>query len=526
MIFDTLIEHGMVVDGSGAPWFRAAVGIRHGVVTLLRGDTTSCQSLRRIDASGRIVCPGFVDTHAHSDLALYSHPTCESKVRQGVGSEINGNCGIGFAPMGQSAKQSMSHYFSGVMGRTAETSTWTSVGQYLDAVDGKVGINQGYMVPHGGLRLETVGWEGRSATAAEIRRMADMLRHGMEDGALGLSSGLTYPPGMWAETSELIELCAVVREMGGIYATHVRYTLGDGVTDGFREAIAISRASQVPLHISHFYVPAVLRGDPNTMLAIIDDARAQGVDVTFDAYTYEYGSSTLASVLPAWAHTEGPEGLLRHLCDESFRQRLRDEGPPKWPANRMLVASTVAPQDKECEGRMLSDIAEVRGQDVWDAIVDLLVRSDLEVSFTVETGDCNDIAAFVTHDAFMVGSDSILVDGHSNPRTYGTFPRLLETYVRQRGCLSLENAIRKMTWLPAQRFGLAERGLLRDNARADIVVFDPLTVGSSSTLSEPNVCPVGIDYVFVNGVAVLESGKLTGVTPGTVLKRKPAESCA
>jgi N-acyl-D-amino-acid deacylase len=420
----------------------------------------------------------------------------------------------------------MSHYFGGVMGRTADDSLWTSVGEYLGAVDGKVGINQGYLVPHGSLRLETIGWMGRSATSVEKQHMAGRLRQGIEDGALGMSSGLTYPPGMWADTSELIELCAVVREMGGVYATHVRYTLGDGVLDGFREAIAISRASQVPLHISHFYVPAVLRGNPARMLAIIDDARAQGVDVTFDAYTYEYGSSTLASILPAWAHTEGPDGLLRHLRNESFRERLRAEGPPKWPANRMLVASTVAPQDKECEGRMVSDIAESRGQDVWDAIVDMLCRSDLEVSFTVETGDCGDIAAFVTHDAFMVGSDSILVDGHSNPRTYGTFPRLLEMYVRQRKCLSLENAIRKMTWLPAQRFGLAERGLLRDNARADIVVFDPVTVGTSSTLLKPNVFPVGIDHVFVNGVSVLENGKMTGATPGTALKRRFVESCA
>ena len=321
--------------------------------------------------------------------------------------------------------------------------------------------------------------------------MADILRTALEEGALGLSTGLTYPPGMWASTEELVELCSVLRELGGIYATHVRYTLGDGLLDGFREAISIARTSGCRLHISHFYVPAALRGKPDRMLALIDDARKSGVDVTFDAYTYVYGSSTLASVLPGWAYEEGPESLLVNLSGDTVRNRIRAAGPPRCRPEDILIASVAAGEDKDCEGRILTAVAESRGLDAWDTIFDLLQRNGLDVSFTVEAGDSDDIAAFIKHEAYMVGTDALFVDGHGNPRSYGTFPNLLQTYVRNRKCLSLEDAVRKMTWLPARRFGLVGRGQLADNAKADIVVFDPLQIGTSSTLDCPDVRPSG-----------------------------------
>ena len=525
-MFDTLIENGTVVDGTGALWYRAAVGIQGATMTILRGDTTSCDSLSRIDASGRVVCPGFIDVHSHADLSHITKPTNDTKLRQGVTSEVNGNCGIGYVPLSQVPKQSMSHYFGGVTGRAAETSTWNRVAEYLAAVDMRSATNQGFLVPHGCLRLEVVGWAPRAATREETRRMARMLEEAMEEGALGLSTGLTYPPGMWAEMDELTELCQVVRRMGGVYATHVRYTRGDGVLDGFREAISIATASRCRLHISHFYVPAALRGHPEKMLKLIDDARADEVDVTFDAYTYEYGSSTLASILPGWAYEGGPEELVRHLHDEDSRNRIRHEGPPRWSPQDILINSVSAGEDKECEGRILSDIAGARGQDAWTLIFDLLVNSDLEVSFTVKTGDCDDIAPFLQHDAYMVGSDALLVEGHNNPRTYGTFPRVFDTYVRRKRSLNLEGAIRKMTWMPAQRFGLRGRGQLSNNAPADLVVFNPRTIGSSSTLNHPDSFPVGIDHIVVGGVTVFGDGMVTGATPGRALRRESTPDCA
>jgi len=524
-MFDTLIENGTVVDGTGAPWFRCAVGMRGGTITLLHGETTACDAVRRIDATGRVVCPGFVDVHAHSDLSHLLKPTNDTKVRQGVATEINGNCGIGYVPLSQSARRSMARYFCGVTGRLPESAAWAGVEEYLSCVDRHSATNQGMLVPHGCLRLEVVGWEQRPATRPEIRRMADILRRALEEGALGLSTGLTYPPGMWGHTEELVELCGVVREMGGIYATHVRYTLGDGILDGFREAISIAKTTGCRLHISHFYAPAALRGTPERMLALIDDARTSGVDVTFDAYTYVYGSSTLASVLPGWAFEAGPEFLFQHLPDSALRNRIRASGPPRCRPDDILIASVATGEDKHCEGRVLTAIAESRGQDAWDAIFDLLQHNGLEVSFTVEAGDSDDIAAFVRHEAYMVGTDALFVEGHGNPRSYGTFPRLLETYVRNRRSLSLEDAVAKMTWIPARRFGLAGRGQLVDDAKADIVVFDPLEIGTSSTLANPDVRPVGIDHVFVNGIPVLDHGVIPGSLPGRALRREGGVPC-
>jgi len=524
-MFDTLIENGTVVDGTGALWFRSAVGIRGGTVTLLRGETTSCDALQRIDATGRVVCPGFVDVHAHSDLSHLLKPTNDTKVRQGVTTEINGNCGIGYVPLRPAARRSMSSYFCGVTGRLPESAGWARMEDYLSGVDRHSATHQGMLVPHGCLRVEVVGWEQRPATPPEMRQMADILRTAMEEGALGLSTGLTYPPGMWAHTEELVTLCNVVREMGGIYATHVRYTLGDGVLDGFREAISIARTSGCRLHISHFYVPAALRGKPERMLALIDDARASGVDVTFDAYTYTYGSSTLASVLPGWAYEEGPESLLLGLSDDALRNRIRASGPPRCRPEDILIASVAAAGDKDCEGRVLPAIAESRGRDAWDTILDLLQRNGLEVSFTVEAGDSDDIAAFIKHEAYMVGTDALFAEGHGNPRSYGTFPRLLQTYVRNKKCLSLEDAVRKITWIPARRFGLVGRGLLADDAKADIVVFDPLEIGTSSTLEHPDVRPFGIDYVFVNGIPVLDHEVIPGSLPGRALRRGGEAPC-
>ncbi|MCI0846510.1 MAG: amidohydrolase family protein, partial [Chloroflexi bacterium] len=384
--------------------------------------------------------------------------------------------------------------------------------------DGKAACNVVYLVAHAAIRVEAMGWEDRPPTQAELERMQDLARQGMRDGAFGFSTGLTYPPGAYSDTDELASVCQAVGELGGIYFTHARYSLGDRLLDPFREAVEIGKRSRVPVHISHYHSP--VEGMGERMVALVDEGRNSGVDVTFDQYPYAAASTVLHSMLPYWVHAGGPNALLRRISDGAVREEISESIEPTWgrSLDHYIFSHLGSAKNKEWEGRSLVDLAQAQGKKMVDAVCDLLIEENLEVAFVARTGNPDNIRTILRHPAQMVGSDGLLTGGMPNPRSYGTFPYILGQFVREEGLLSLEDAVRKMTSMPAQRLGLSDRGILRDGMKADLVIFDPKTVGALATFEDPKQYPEGIDYVIVNGRLVIDGGAHTGALPGRALR--------
>lgn len=518
-MIQTLIKNGTIIDGTGNVGYKGEIAIKGDKIEILTGNTSNIEAANIVDASHCVVVPGFIDVHTHSDLIPLSEPLNKPKIMQGVTTELVGLCGVGYAPLSKKNLDMMAIYYAGACGHPDIDYNWRSVAEYLQLFHHKVSGNIACFIPYSCLRVETVGWGDKIATPDDIRKMQNNIKIAMEEGALGLTTGLSYFPSIYAQTDELVELCKIVADCGGVYTTHVRYGLGDGIFDGFREALAIAKHSDCPVQISHYFPQAALRGKTAVMLQFVDEARIRGIDITFDAYPYEYGSSTLTSVLPLWAHNGGPYSLLERLKSKEFRDTMRESTPMKWPVEEIRIDAVKTEKNKWCEGLMLSEIADKLDKTHWDIVCDLLVEENLEVSFTVETGDMNDVRAMITHSAHMVGSDGLLIGSMPNPRTYGTFPKVLGQLVRDERILPIEQAIRKMTSFPAQRFGLAGRGILRNGMKADIVIFDPSMISAVATFSNPKQFPLGIEYVFVNGKTVVEKGKHTGALPGEGLTR-------
>jgi N-acyl-D-amino-acid deacylase len=516
---DILIRNGRIVDGTGQTWFRGSVGVTGDTVTVLRGDTSAVLADRVIEASNYVVCPGFIDMHSHSDLMLLSNPQHEVKVRQGVTTEALGMDGLSYAPSSPANLELLLNYLAAVNGTPPADVRWSSVKDFLDLFDQRVSCNVVYFVPHAAIRVEAMGWEDRVPTAAETRRMQELAIQGMRDGAFGFATGLTYPPGAYSDTDELVAVCQAIKDLGGFYVTHARYSLGDRLLDPFREAIMIGRRSGVPVHISHYHNPVDGMGEK--MVALVDEGRNSDVDVTFDQYPYPAASTLLHSLLPYWVHAGGPAVLLRRIQDRRVREEIGDSVDPQWglTLDHYIFSHIKSDRNREWEGRSLTDLARARGKKMVDTICDLLVEEDLEVAFVARTGNPDNIRTIVKHPAQMVGSDGLLTGGHPNPRTYGTFPYVLGQLVREEGLLRLEEAVRKMSAIPAQRLGLKDRGILRDGMRADVVLFDPDRVAAKATFEEPKQYPEGIDYVLVNGQLVIDNGVHTGALPGRALRR-------
>jgi len=514
-MFEVLIKAGTIIDGTGNVGFKGDVAVEGDRVRILRGDTSAIAAAKTIDACGCFVAPGFIDVHTHSDLMALAEPRNEPKIRQGITTEIVGLDGIGYAPLSRKNLKMMLRLFPGVNGFPELDYDWSSVAEYLERFRHKTSGNIAYLIPNSCLRVETVGWEMRAATKDEIKRMQKMIRQAMVEGAVGLSTGLQYPPGSWASTDELVELCQTVAEGGGVYVTHVRYDLGDGVFDGFREAVKIGRLSGCPVHISHFFATIPLRGQTARMLRFVDEARASGVDLTFDAYPYEAGSTSLTITVPEWAQSGGSHAMLKRLQNKDDREKMRGQCSKMLGQIENMVISAVKTEKNQCyQGLTVASVARKLNKDPWDTICDLMVEENLAVAFYTFSGDMNDVKAIMPHPAHMFCSDGLRIGDMPNPRTYGTYPKILGSMVRDEKVIPMEQAIRKMTSFPAQRFGLADRGILRDGTKADIVVFDPATVSGTATFANPKQFPLGIECVIVNGKVVIEKGKHTGTFAG------------
>ncbi len=525
---ELLIKNGLVIDGSGSPGFHAAVLVDNETLSLHRGDVSHLTAAREIDATGSVVCPGFIDLHSHAGLTIFGQPHHDPKVRQGVTTELIGIDGISHAPF-KSAEELQRYIWldAGLNGYPPQPADWLTVADMLSRYDNRVAINIAFILGNSPVRIWAVGWNDRPAGKRELQEMKAVTAEAMQEGAWGLSSGLDYPPGAYADTDELVALAEVSARYGGFYHTHTRAGLRTkGRLAPWEEALEIGRRGESAVHLTHYRQRYQGDGSHLDYLGLVEDARDAGMDVTFDCYTYPYSGTTPTIMLPDWTKDGGPERLMAVLQDPGDRARIKAEMLGEGDRTGMGVTWGNAwltnfqkPENLKYDGHSIQEIAELRDQDPIDVFLDLLVDENLGISYVGLGTNQATLAEFVSHPAGMIASDAILLGEFPSPRTYGCFPVVLAEFVRAERRLRLPEAIRKMTSFPAQRLGLPDRGLLRDGFRADIVIFDPQTVKAPATKEDPKQYPLGIDYVIVNGRVVIENGTNTGALPGRALRR-------
>ena len=522
-MLDLIIANGLVVDGSGSPGFHAAVLVQGDRLTIHRGDASDLQAARTIDAAGHVVCPGFVDLHSHAGLTILGEPHHDPKVRQGVTTELIGIDGISHAPFKNTDE--LQRYIwldAGLNGYPPTPADWLTVADLLSRYDNTVAINIAYILGNSPVRIWSVGWNDRPATDSELEDMKSVVKEAMEEGAWGLSTGLDYPPGLYADTDELVTLAETSARMGGFYHTHTRGSLvSRGLLAPWEEALDIGRRGSSAVHLTHYRQVTQGVGSHLDYIGLVENARDEGMDVTFDIYPYPYSGTSATIGLPSWSKDGGPERLMAALKDPGDRARMKRE--VERIENSWLTNFT-QPQNSIYDGRLLTDIAEMREQDPADALFDLLIEESLGISVVGLGISEQTLPTFVSHPYGMIASDAILFGEYPSPRSYGCFPLVLAEFVRAEKHLRLPEAVRKMTSFPAQRLGLPDRGLLRDGFKADIVVFNPDTVKAPATKEDPKQYPVGIEYVIVNGQVVIDQGENTGALPGRALRRGRAST--
>jgi len=518
-MFDFVIRGGRIIDGSGSPWYYGDVGICGERIAAI-GKLDQVEARQVIEADGRVVSPGFIDMHSHSDIMLLANPKHEPKVMQGVTTDVVGLDGLSYAPLSPANLQMMRRYLSALNGNPDILWDWSSVSEYLARFDRRVAINVVYLVPHNALRLETMGFVDRVATAEELTKMRALMAQGMCEGAIGFSTGLDYFPCRYSNTEELVSICKVVAECDGISVWHVRAT-DLGLIPAIKEVIRVAEKTNVKVHFSHYAAnQPVNRGKSKEMLAIVDEARERGLDVTFDSYPYIAASTTMVLLLPRWVHEGGPDAILERLRDLKEKERACSNiraTPLPW--DRLVLACVSTEKNKIYLGKNLLEGANMAGKDTAEFVCDLLLEEELNAGYVAFVGNEEDMRTIMKHPCHTVCSDGILVGDRPNPRGWGTFPRYLGVYCRELGILRLEEMIRHMTSAPAQRLGLNDRGLLKEGLAADLVVFNPQTVIDKATFDEPKKYPAGIDYVLVNGAMVVDEGKHTGVLNGRALHK-------
>ncbi|MFC9877247.1 N-acyl-D-amino-acid deacylase family protein [Nocardia salmonicida] len=518
-----------IVDGTGAPRTRGDVLVREGRIAEIAPPGTIAADARVVATPpGSVLAPGFIDMHAHSDLYLLTHPDHFPKITQGVTTEVIGQDGLSYAPIDEATLAVVRKQIAGWNGNPADFDfSWRTVAQYLDRLDQGITPNAAYLVPQGTLRMLVVGSEQRVATTAEIDRMCALLAEGFDQGAVGMSSGLTYTPGMYADTGELAALCAVVASYGGFYAPHTR-SYGAGALEAYAEMIGLAKATGCALHLTHATMNfGVNRGRAPEFLAMLAAARADGCDITLDTYPYLPGSTTLSALLPSWAMSGGPDAALARLDDPAERAGITADVDVngsdgchgvtvEWETIQISGVGDDALSD--VVGRTVAEIAAERGIAPVEVFFDLLRRDQLATTILQHVGHEENVRAIMVDPGHMGGSDGLLVGARPHPRAWGTFPRYLSRYVRELGVLGLEDCVHHLTGRPAARLRLADRGLIRAGYAADLVVFDPATIHDTATFEYPQQQARGIEHVLVNGEFALENGTATGVRAGRALR--------
>jgi N-acyl-D-amino-acid deacylase len=526
---DLILRGGTIIDGTGRPARGGDVVVRAGrVAQLLPPGGSPEETGTVVDVSGLVVAPGFIDMHAHSDLAVIEDPGHEAKVLQGVTTEVVGQDGLSYAPATPEVLDQLRVQLSGWNGNASLDMDWTTVSGYLDRVDAGAAVNVAYLVPHGTVRLVVMGNAARLATPGELAAMRQLVAEGLRDGAVGLSTGLTYTPGSYADDAELVALCEVVAERGGYYCPHHR-NYGSTVVESYGECLSVAERARVPLHLAHCHVNFPRNRDrAREVLAAVEGARRRGLDVTLDSYPYLAGATYLHALLPGWAHEGGPGDLLDRLVEPKVRQRIVHEMevvgsdghhgiPMDWST---IVISGVADTTLERHvGRSVAQSAAVEGLRAAQFFLDLLVADRLGSSCIVEVGNEENVRAILRDPEHTVGSDGILVGSRPHPRGWGSFARVLAHYVRDEGVLSLEEAVRHMTSTAARRIGLSDRGVVTEGAVADLVCFDAGTVQDNATYDDPRRAASGVVHVLVGGEPTVRDGVRTQALPGRSVRR-------
>jgi len=529
--FDLVITNGHIVDGTGSPWYSGDIGIRDGRIAAI-GNLSGGARKRTVDAKGRVVAPGFVDMLGQSETTILVDPRLPSKIYQGITTEITGEGGSA-APLNDAIiandRPGYEHY--------KINPDWRTFRQYFSRLEKQgMGINLASYVGATQVRRMVLGDADVQPTPEQLEKMKALVREAMRDGAVGVSTSLMYAPAPYAKTEELIALASEASKFGGIYATHMRNE-SDSVLESIDEAVRIGREARIPVEIWHFKVAGKANfGRMPQLVARVNKARAEGVDVEADTYAYTAWFNSMSAFVPAWAHDGGDAKLIERLKDPATRARIRKdmETPSKDWDNEwdeitgpqdVMISVVQNPALKKFQGKRLTEVARTLNQDPMDALFDLLVEDQAFTECAVFGMSEPDVALALQQSWVSVDNDSsgtspegILGEEHPHPRAYGTFPRILRKYVREEKKLTLEEAIRKFSALPAQRMRLADRGVLKDGMWADVVVFDPETVRDLATFDDPNRLSEGMEYVLINGVPVIENGKMTGALPGKVLR--------
>lgn len=517
---ELVIRGGEVIDGTGAPRRPADVAVRDGRIVAI-GDLGPSGGVPTLDATGRVVAPGFIDIHSHSDESVLVNSALESTLHQGVTLVAAGNCGGSSAPaLGLAAEE-----LDRELDRIGLSRSWTSFGEYAAAVEASgTAINFSSLVGHGTLRMCVMGADDRAPTAGELAAMRALLASALDAGAMGLASGLIYPPSAYGTTDELAALCDVVREHGGLYASHIRNE-GDELQAAVEENLEIGRRSGVRVQLSHHKASQQRNwGKVRDSTALIERAQGAGVDVIADQYPYTASSTGLAVTIPKWVHAGGSAALCRRLADPAVRLRIRDEYTEterRW--THIVIAR--ARRQPDWAGKTVAELAAAAGRDPLEWTADALIAHDGAIDIIHHSMLEDDVRYVMAKPWVCIGSDSRanapygpLSYGKPHPRSYGTFPRVLGRYARDEGVLTLEDAVRKMTSLTASRLGLTDRGVVREGAWADLVVFDPERIIDVATYDDPHRYPIGIDQVIVNGALALDHDETQPVRNGRFLR--------
>ena len=527
-----LIKNATIIDGTGKNRYKGNLSIKNDVIDSIgniKDDAVDYDKV--IDANGMVVCPGFIDTHSHSDLQILIDPYVEPKIRQGITTEILGQDGISMAPLPLKYVSPWRKNLAGLDGDSDKLSwDWENTDGYLKLLEKSgVGPNVAYLVPHGNIRMEAMGLENKKANNEDIKKMKEITRREMEAGAAGLSTGLIYMPCAYGETQEIIEMCKVVAQYDRTFVVHQR-SEADTILDSMEEIIRIGRESGVRIHYSHFKVCGKKNWDKvDKVIELLEKAKSEGIKVSFDQYPYVAGSTMLGVILPPWVHDGGTDNLLERLANKELRKKMVhdiENGIPGWDNfmdfagfDNIYVTSVKTDKNKDCIGKNLTEIGKMKNKEKYDAIFDLLYEEENAVGMYDYYGTEEHVIKFMRRPEQNVCTDGLL-GGKPHPRVYGAFARVLGKYVREEKALTLEEAICKMTSKAAQVFRFNDRGVLEVGKKADIVILNPDIIIDTATFIEPAQYPAGILNVIINGEIVLDNGQRSKAISGSVIRIK------